>query len=190
MLALLETGRDLLLSGRDLLEASGSGNAVSAQELLSTQGRDGETALMRASAAGSVGAVTELLGVGANPNAADVRGRTPLMHASQGCKLGAIIKLLAAGADPNAADLRGWTALMYASKWRRMATQVIVDSMGKLIDAGADVNAVDLNGQTALRQNELDPEMFIADALRTGVWDRHDWITRIRVIRYQSFRGG
>jgi len=73
--------------------------------------RQGETALMKASARGLQETVKLLLDHQANVNQKDLRGRTALMHAAASLYSTAIPLLLEKGADPGVRDSEGKSAL-------------------------------------------------------------------------------
>ena len=131
---------------------------------------DINTSLIRTvSRMGSTQKIKQLLKDGANPNAANEKGKTALMYAVSNSYIPAVEILIAAGADVNARDNNGKNALMYVK-----IPSVIVQSDGVsgasveqalaemniklLLDAGADINATDDEGKTALalaKENNL-----------------------------------
>jgi hypothetical protein len=98
--------------GRAVLRVLGPGPGPAAVPSVSA---NGETALMRHSASGSVSAVIMLLEQGAPPNVQDKDGNTALMRASQTGHEAIVRLLLENGADANIQTNRGGTALMHAS---------------------------------------------------------------------------
>jgi len=83
---------------------------------VNTVDREGETALMKASAHGGKETVKVLVEHHADLNRKDVKGRTALMHAAAGHRSDAIPLLLENGADPNVRDNEGQSALDLADK--------------------------------------------------------------------------
>lgn len=77
--------------------------------------QDGTSALLAASAVGSLEAVGMLLERHANVNLADKGGKTPLMGAADRGDIDVINALLIAGADPSLADAQGCMAIDVAS---------------------------------------------------------------------------
>ncbi len=75
-----------------------------------------------------------LLDQGADPNAADDRGRTPLLGVED-CRKDLIELLESRGADVRAKSQEGWTALHWAAQCGRE------DSAAYLLSRGLDVNA-------------------------------------------------
>jgi hypothetical protein len=106
--------------------------------------KDGNTALIRASASGDVNSVTTLIAAGADIEARGQYGMTALMKAAHHGKTDCIKALVAAGADINAKSNGGRAALAWAAEWKN------TDSVKVLIAAGANVNAKDNDGETAL----------------------------------------
>ena len=108
------------------------------------QNKDGETALMLASARGHADAVGTLLNVGADPDIRNNLGRTALMTAVDNERKDVVRALLKAKADPDIQSGEGHTALMYAAADRNHETLMA------LLNAGADANLQDAEGNTAL----------------------------------------
>ncbi|KAL5505205.1 hypothetical protein EMCRGX_G006605 [Ephydatia muelleri] len=105
---------------------------------------NGCTALMRASKAGHMEFVKELLDKGAEVNIQDKDGWTALMRASKAGQLECVKVLLDKGAEVNMQSWWRETALMMASKEGHM------ECVKVLLDQGADVNIQDKDGWTAL----------------------------------------
>lgn len=83
---------------------------------------------------GSLAAVTDVIGLGADVNARDAFGLTPLMvAASTNYDESVHIALVRSGADINARTPEGWTALMYAARDNKNPEVVTA-----LLDLGAD----------------------------------------------------
>ena len=76
-----------------------------------------DTALLAASGKGDNAKVTELLGQGANVNAANEAGSTPLIEAAYNNHPETVKLLLDKGADPNIRKKDGATALGFAQKY-------------------------------------------------------------------------
>ena len=89
--------------------------------------------------------VKMLLAVGANPNAADNKGRTALMAATAGKNLEALKTLLEAGANPNATNNHGAAVLIMAANYFEDP-----EAFKVLLAAGANPNSPGKNGYTAL----------------------------------------
>jgi predicted Zn finger-like uncharacterized protein len=106
--------------------------------------KDGNTALIRASATGDMDSVMALIAAGADIEGKGKHGKTALMEAAYMGKTDCVKTLIAAGADVNAKSNGGIAALAWA------AEQKNVDSVKALIAAGADVNAKDNDRGTAL----------------------------------------
>jgi hypothetical protein len=73
------------------------------------------TPLILATSRGNVDYVRELLGIGANPNIAELDGWTPLHFAVHGNKLDIVRLLMEASADPNIKNVKSQSALDFAS---------------------------------------------------------------------------
>lgn len=110
------------------------------------RGRDGRTALMRASGPGFgyASVLCALLDAGADVNARDREGQTALIHATHQVNSQILQLLIDGGADVNAQNNRGWTPLMFAAQ-SGQANNVEV-----LLNAGADTSARNGDGKTAL----------------------------------------
>ncbi len=96
--------------------------------------------LLRASAAGNISRVRELIKAGADVNAKTKDGETVLMWASFSGHVDTARELIKAGADLNAKQKDGETVLMMA------AGEGHTDTTKELIKAGADVNAKTKDG--------------------------------------------
>ncbi|AGP53351.1 hypothetical protein M271_08655 [Streptomyces rapamycinicus NRRL 5491] len=114
-------------------------------------------ALLRACAAGDVGALRAALGEGADVGTLDEYGATPLHHAVAARSAAAVGALLAAGADPRAQAAFGNAPQFTAAgpgrphpTTRRVEGEEHWSILWSLLDAGADVNAVSTGGQTLL----------------------------------------
>ncbi|WP_262702519.1 MULTISPECIES: ankyrin repeat domain-containing protein [Streptomyces] len=114
-------------------------------------------ALLRACAAGDVGALSAALGEGADVGTLDEYGATPLHHAVAARSAAAVDALLAAGADPRAQSAFGSAPQFTAAgpgrphpTTRRVEGEEHWSVLWPLLDAGADVNAVNTAGQTLL----------------------------------------
>lgn len=104
----------------------------------------GETPLMTAVRAGSIGCVEALLAAEADPNLPATAGETP---AAEAARLGREIvlgKLIGAGANVNAAARNGTTPLLVAIRERQ------VDVVRLLLANGADVGACDAQNRGPL----------------------------------------
>lgn len=104
----------------------------------------GETPLMTAVRAGSIGCVEALLAAGADPNLPAAAGEAP---AAEAARLGREIvlgKLIAAGANVNAAARNGTTPLLVAIRERQ------VDVVRLLLANGADAGACDAQNRGPL----------------------------------------
>lgn len=104
----------------------------------------GETPLMTAVRAGSIGCVEALLAAEADPNLPAAAGETP---AAEAARLGREIvlgKLIGAGANVNAAARNGTTPLLVAIRERQ------VDVVRLLLANGADVGACDAQNRGPL----------------------------------------
>ncbi|HEX5322878.1 MAG TPA: ankyrin repeat domain-containing protein [Capsulimonadaceae bacterium] len=108
----------------------------------------GRTLLYSASASASEAFVEMLLGLGADPNAADECGHTPLYGAGNEQGTAGIVRLLAnAGADVNAQDkIKRCTALHMAA---RRGNVPLAEA---LLNCGANIEVRDINGETPLRR--------------------------------------
>ncbi|CDR04713.1 ankyrin repeat domain-containing protein [Streptomyces iranensis] len=114
-------------------------------------------ALLRACAAGDVGALRAALGEGADVGTLDEYGATPLHHAVAARSAAAVDALLAAGADPRAQSAFGNAPQFTAAgpgrphpTTRRVEGEEHWGVLWSLLDAGADINAVNTAGQTLL----------------------------------------
>ena len=112
---------------------------------INARDKNGETALMRASAKGVSDRVKLLINAGADVNAIDdAFGHTALMEASTA---GIAQLLINAGADVNLCAKYGWTALEQSVDYGQY------EKIKILLAAGADVNARNTwNGKTALME--------------------------------------
>jgi len=134
-----------------LLLAAATGDAgtvravlTQARKYLNVRDQLGETALYKASLAGHLECVNELLVRGADTTIVSLDRRTPL-HAAAGGGWEKILALLIAhGARFNAKDVLGVTPLHLAARMGR------ADMVKTLLNYGAYVDAKDIYGQTAL----------------------------------------
>ena len=121
--------------------------STSSKELAAAeeQGKNGNTPLMLAAAAGDEATVTRLLkSPSVSVNAANLLGSTALMGASAGGYAPIVDLLLQHGAQVNVKSRKGSTPLQFAAKNGH------ADIVRKLLAAGAAVDAADEQGQTAL----------------------------------------
>ena len=100
--------------------------------------------LVEAVKAGDADRVRALLGIGADPDAADTAGATALLWAAHGDALELVELLLDAGAVPDNANRYGATPLLVAATAGHTAT------IERLLDAGADPDLAMPEGETAL----------------------------------------
>lgn len=153
VLVLLLAGIGLGAGGSDapIAEAVKNRDQVSVATLLKQHAdvnvpmADGTTALHWAAQWGDLETARQLIGAGANTNAANRYGATPLWVACTTSSAGMVTMLLEAGANPNATALQGEPPLVTAS---RVGS---VDTVKALLVHGAEVNAEEtFRGQTAL----------------------------------------
>lgn len=112
---------------------------------VNTRQPDGATALHWAAYWNDLDTATQLLGAGANPNAANDYGATPLWVACANRHTDIVQRLLEAGANPNVGLTSGETVLM------RCAFTGDPAAVQALLAHGADVQAKEPSrGQTAL----------------------------------------
>ena len=117
---------------------------------------------IRAAGAGDRAAVAELLGKGADVNAADSGGGTALAAASAGGHLGVVKLLLDHGATPDVRDRKGRTPLMHASAGG------FVDAAKALVASGAKADATDEAGRSALHYAASGDQAAVVDLLAAG----------------------
>jgi ankyrin repeat protein len=135
----------------DLIDAAEDGDNRLVQELLDSgadinfRDRNGNTALMMASAWGYTKMGRLLLEKGADYNNRDIDGSTPLMIAAYERDTEMVQLLLDKGADPNIRDNDGSTPLMIA------AYEGNTEMVQLLLDKGADPTIMDYYGHTAFR---------------------------------------
>lgn len=106
--------------------------------------KDGNTALIRASASGDVDSVTSLIVAGADIEGRGKYGMSALIAAAHKGKTDCVKTLVAAGANINAESNGGRAALAWAAELKH------TDNVKILIAGGANVNAKDNDGETAL----------------------------------------
>jgi len=135
LVGLLLTSESYAQSDEDVLDAAGSGN---------------------------VGMVRTLLGLHANPNAADSLGYSALMYAAQLGFTDVVGALAEGGADVNAVSSEGWTALLLT------ALQGQAETATELLALGADPNATFGGGFTALMVAAARGHAEVAEALVAG----------------------
>jgi uncharacterized protein len=115
------------------------------------EGPDASTALLEAAKVGSMEAVKQALGQGADVNAAEKdSGLTPLICATLTGNADVVKLLLEKGANVNAKTSGGVTALMAAGLDANK-----LDLAKLLIEKGAEVNAKTASGLTALKYAEF-----------------------------------
>jgi ankyrin repeat protein len=107
------------------------------------------TALILAADGGHVGAITLLLGRGADVNKADNYGQPPLYAAALRGHVAAIKLLLGRGADIDKADNEGETPVYIASELGD------AEAVHVLLKAGADARVANKEGNTALHAAAL-----------------------------------
>lgn len=111
--------------------------------------------------------VTELIGLGVDPNVRDESGRTPLMWAALGWDRETIEELLRAGADIDARDGEGETAITLAvTKNRRAIIDLLEEAGASLPPDHALRRAVatgDLETVERLVGEGVDPDRSISD---------------------------
>ncbi|MGW3447333.1 ankyrin repeat domain-containing protein [Streptomyces sp. NPDC001076] len=129
--------------------------------------RQGRTPLHAAALRGDLTEVERLIGVGADPSAADSNGFTPLHLAAQEGHAGAAEALLNAGAEVDRRNRFGNTALFVAVFNSRGRGDVI----SLLRERGADPMAENASGQTPLGLARLianfDVAQYFADLGRS-----------------------
>lgn len=116
--------------------------AIRVGDLLALREKNRE--LLKASSAGDLERVKELLSEGAEARVKNNEGMTPLHWAAHEGRAHVIEELVHAGGDLNARDKEGMTPLHWASvKGENEAVEL-------LLNLGADINATDKHGETAL----------------------------------------
>ena len=118
--------------------------------------------LLEAAGSGNVGMVTTLLGLRANPNAADSMGYSAVMYAAQSGYTDVVGVLLDEGADINAVSSEGWTALLLT------ALRGQAEAATELLARGADVSITFGGGFTALMVAAARGHAEVAVALVAG----------------------
>lgn len=136
-----------------LLQAGASPDGVNAE---------GETALIRAAAAGRTKCVQLLLAAKASPHIADHQGQTPLIHAALGGHSGVITALLKARADINAQDHEKETAVHKLAR-ESFPKNAHLQSLKALLKANAQLDVRNSQGNTAIKvllwENEYIPAL-------------------------------
>ena len=128
-----------------LMLASANGH-LEMVKLLVENGADYTNALRLASREGHLEVVKYLVEDGANINAKNKDSWTALMWASLNGHLEVVKYLIENGADINAKDKDGWTVLMWASREGHL------EVVKYLIENGADINAKRDSGWTTLME--------------------------------------
>jgi len=121
----------------------------------------GRGALSHAAEAGTTGAATALLELGADVAAVDAAGTTALMIAAERPDRAMLDLLLQHGADPEAADALRRTAIFYAARADRS------ENIRALQNAGAKLDALDERGYNALDDAVAVGAEASADELRS-----------------------
>jgi len=118
--------------------------------------------LRDAAGSGNVGMGRTLLGLQANPSAADSLGYSALMYAAQLGYTDVVGALAESGANVNAVSSEGWTALLLT------ALQGQAETATELLALGADPNATFGGGFTALMVAAARGHAEVAEALLDG----------------------
>jgi ankyrin repeat protein len=139
------------VSDPEFMSCVRTGNPATVKAMLShganvnaKEGREGQTALMWASAEQHPDIAQTLIEHGADVQAHSVGGFTALMFAAQRENLDTVKALVAAGASVNAATPSGETALLTAAESGREAIGIF------LVDHGANPKVAEENGLTPL----------------------------------------
>ena len=150
--SLLDKGADIVYGECSALEESISYNESQHFSILmeyapdpNMKGKDGKTALMRATQYGHEKIVDELLSAGADPNMLSREKQNALFFLGFNSKSEIVEKLIDEGINVNQVDQYGRTPLLEA-----MNGSYDLDNIKALVNAGADVNHKDGSGQTAL----------------------------------------
>ncbi len=158
-------------STRQAIDRQTDGSIVTAMlkagtDVNATESNSGTTALLIAiDPGGTLGIIRALLGGGADPNAADLRGETPLMRAAGWDDAAILQMLLDKGADPNKRQREGKTALMMGANLGH------ANAVEILLRGGADPRLTDGENRTAL---ELAQERFAEDARSVNNYERNN----------------
>ena len=163
-----EGGKNPKEAGKELLEASKSGDAARVRELLAAGAPPdaiddtGLTPLMVSASVGGVAIVKALVDAGADVNRKSDAGWTALMLAADVGDEAIAQTLLDSGADVNASGNAGFTALVLAVLRNKPGV------VRMFVDAGADVNAGSGIGGTPLRFAKMKGYREVAQLLEAA----------------------
>jgi len=133
--------------------------------------------LLKASSAGDLERVKDLLDEGAEARVMNNEGMTPLHWAAHEGRANVIEELFHAGADLNAQDKDGMTPLHWASSKGR------TEAVNLLLDLGAEINAADKRGETALH---LAASLLQEEVIRILI-DRGIYVYKLSIDGYTAY---